>query len=371
MFISGKKLCILLTAIGSVLADAKNECNFLNTLLGQEESYDCCSLGYPYIKCNKDHITYINLNDMTVTKSEFPASFGDLSQLTVLNISNKGIKGSLPSDFENLGSLVELNLSGNEISGEIPSNISKLTNLKTLNLSKNKITSFPKEITELPLLTDLILNENSIEGNIIEEVKNFKNLRVLDLGSNNLNGTIPDAIVQIKDLVKLNLSNNKLEGEIPKAIGDLSSLKYLILNKNNLSGEIPSSIEKLIMTEIDVSDNTLLYGKVPDLSYTTVNHVCKYKNTELCFKKDSKDSKCEYENYECSNCVSNAQKDSNGICRCKENFTGIGYDSCSSISDLDDNGLNNEKDAANFRSSFQSLTIASIIIIATYLLYLM
>jgi len=368
MFISGKKLCILLTALGSVLADTKKECKFLNALLGEEESFDCCSLGYPHIKCNKDHVTYIDLSNMNVSSSALPESFGELSQLTILNISGKGIKGTLPSDFENLGSLIELNLSSNEISGEISPNISKLINLKSLNLSKNKITNFPKEITELPLLTDLILNENSIEGNIIEEVKNFKNLRVLDLGSNKLNGSIPDAIVQIKNLVKLNLSKNSLEGEIPKAIGDLSSLKYLILNNNQLSGEIPSSIEKLKMTEIDVSENSLS-GKVPKLSYTTVNHVCKYKNTNLCFKKDSKDSVCEYTSYECSTCVDNAQKDSNGICKCKENFTGIGYVSCSSS--ISDENLNAGKDAANFRASFQSLTITSIIIIASYLLYLM
>jgi len=370
MFINGRRLGILLIAIGYALADTQNECSFVNKLLGKDNSFNCCSLGYPKIKCSKDHVTYIDLHSSNI-KTEFPSSFGQLTNLIVLNLSDNEISGSLPSDMENLGSLIELDLSSNKISGAIPESISKLQNLKTLNLSNNNISSFTKEITEIPLLTDLDLSGNEIEGGIIEEIKNFENLRVLNLGSNKLSGSIPDAIGNIKNLVTLNLSKNNLEGKIPATIGNLSKLKYLMLNDNKLSDEIPtSSLKKLTMTGIDLSNNILLSGKIPNFSYTTVDHVCTYTNTNLCYSKKEKDSKCEYTNYECSTCSENAKADSNGVCVCNKNYSGLGYITCtSSVSDNDLNG--GQDSAANFRTSLQSLTIASIIFITSYIIYLM
>ncbi|KAG4095351.1 L domain-like protein [Neocallimastix lanati (nom. inval.)] len=369
MIINGRRLGIFLMAISCALADAQDECSFVNKLLGKDDSFDCCSLGYPKIKCSKDHITYIDLHSNNI-KTEFPNSFGQLTKLVILNLSDNEISGSLPSDIKNLKSLFELNLSSNQISGVIPESISELQSLKTLNLSNNNISSFTKEITKIPLLTDLDLSGNEIEGGIIEEVKNFENLRVLNLGSNKLSGSIPDALGEIKNLVTLNLSKNNLDGEIPEAIGKLTKLKYLLLNGNKLSGDIPtSSLKILTMTGVDLSDNILLSGKIPDFSYTTIDHECVYTNTNLCYTKKEKDSKCKYTNYECSTCSENAKVDSNGVCVCNRNYSGLGYITCTSS--VDDNDLNDEDNAANFRTSLQSLTIATMIFIVSYILYLM
>jgi len=59
MFLSGKKLCVILSVIGTVLADAKDECGFVNEILGNGEGTNCCAVGYPNVLCNKDHITYM------------------------------------------------------------------------------------------------------------------------------------------------------------------------------------------------------------------------------------------------------------------------------------------------------------------------
>jgi len=368
MFISEKRLCLLLIAIGSVLADANDECGLFNTLLGREESNLCCSEGYPLIKCSKEHITYINLSNKEINK-ELPSTFGNLPKLSVLNLSNNNITGSLPDDFENLEELFELNLSSNEITGGISKNITKLKNLKALNLSKNKISSIPKEIASLPLLTDLDLSDNEIETQLISLIEGenvFSSLRNLNLSNNKVNGTIPTEISIISNLVSLKLSNNELEGSIPSTIGDLSKLKFLYLNNNKLSGEIPTtSLVKLIMTEIDLSENIEISGKIPKLMYNAEEHICNYNNTSLCYiKKD--DNLCKYTDYVCSSCVENAYKGSDNVCRCIENYSGIGYSSCY---DIKDNNLEKENEnGVNARASFKSLTIATIIIFASYLL---
>lgn len=57
-------------------------------------------------------------------------------------------------------------------------------------------------------------------------------LSSLDLGTNNLQGTLPSEIGNLLDLTLLNLSFNQLSGNIPNEIGNLSNLLLLILSNN-------------------------------------------------------------------------------------------------------------------------------------------
>jgi len=364
MFISGKKLCILLPAIGSVLAAAKDECKFVNSLIGEDESYDCCNYGILNIKCSADHITYINLSNKNIERT-MPESFGNLPNLTVLNLSNNKISGSLPNDFSTLESLVELNISNNQISN-IPEGIEELTSLKILDASSNQLTTFQKKITELPLLTDLNLSDNQIKDEIPSCIGNLVNLRVLNLEGNNFSGAIPGTIGRIEKLVTLNLANNILEESVPSILGVLTNLRYINLSHNNLSGKFPTSeFEGLRnIAEISLDNNFLLYGKIPDIRYDASEYICNFKDTNLCYD-DNKNSKCEYTDYSCSRCAENALL-VDDMCVCDSNYSGVGYILCS---DGKDSNLNNGSESGcTSRVSFQSLTIASLIIFISYLL---
>jgi len=374
MFVSGKKLCAILSVIGGALAAAKDECKFVNALLGQDESYDCCANGYPNIKCSKEHITYINLSGKSIEKA-LP-EVGDLPQLTILDLSKNKISGSIP-DLSSLTSLTNLNLSDNQIEGSIPDTIEKLVNLKVLDVSNNKINGLSEKITSLPLLTDLILSNNAFEGAAPTFVKDFKNLKTLDLSHNNFNGKIPDAVTLIPSLISLNLSynafeNNPNEDNIPTNINKLTNLRFLDVSHNKLIGEIPTKeLEKLKnMASINLESNLLLVGKIPNIAYDSMEYTCNFKDTNLCYTKSQKEKKpnCVYTDYDCSKCTENATlKDD--ICRCKDGFTGAGYVLCSDGSDV--NLHTGADSAAFFRASFHSFTIATIILFASYVLYLM
>ena len=71
--------------------------------------------------------------------------------------------------------LFSINFSKNKITS-LPKEISQLKNLKTLNLKNNKITSLPKEIGNLERLENLLLNSNDLET-IPDEVSELKNLQ--------------------------------------------------------------------------------------------------------------------------------------------------------------------------------------------------
>ncbi len=57
-----------------------------------------------------------------------------------------------------------------------------------------------------------------------------------------LTGEIPKEIGKLTNLRYLSLNNNQLTGEIPKEIGKLINLQFLGLSKNQLTGEIPKEI---------------------------------------------------------------------------------------------------------------------------------
>jgi len=63
---------------------------------------------------------------------------------------------------------------------------------------------------------------------------------------------------------------------------------------------------------------------IPSLDY---KNECDFSGTKLCYSNENINSKCHYPNYECSNCINNSNL-IDGICRCNENYNGIGYIEC-------------------------------------------
>lgn len=75
---------------------------------------------------------------------------------TVLNLSSKGLSGSLKAEVRFLSNLRELNLSGNNFTG-LPAEVGQLSKLEVLNLSNNPFTGLPYELGNLKNLKTLDL----------------------------------------------------------------------------------------------------------------------------------------------------------------------------------------------------------------------
>lgn len=122
-----------------------------------------------------------------------PPGIGNLTQLSVLDLSCNNLQGNIHLRDGNLKQLVKLNLSSNRFSGEIPDALGQSQNLVAIQLDQNILTG------EIPLY-----------------FSNLKCLNVLNLSHNNLSGTIPTALSYLQLLSKLDLSHNHLQGEIPR-----------------------------------------------------------------------------------------------------------------------------------------------------------
>ena len=110
---------------------------------------------------------------------------GLFGQLTILNLNNNNLGGSIPMDVGQLWPLEELNLGSNRISGEIPATIGKLEYLGKLNLSDNQLSGeIPAELGYLANLRGLFLQDNeSLSGPLPDSFTN------LELQTLNLDGT--------------------------------------------------------------------------------------------------------------------------------------------------------------------------------------
>ena len=115
------------------------------------------------------------------------------AEITLLNLTDNKVSGTIPSELAACQGLIELDLSGNELEG-----------------------SLPPELVTLNRLQKLKLGRNFISSSIPDAFGGFEDLRVLDLGRNEISGTIPVTLQNITGLRSLSLVENMITGKIPE-----------------------------------------------------------------------------------------------------------------------------------------------------------
>ncbi|PHT90127.1 hypothetical protein T459_05240 [Capsicum annuum] len=244
-----------------------------------------------------------NLKRLDLSYNDFSGSlispkFGELSNLTHLNLPRSSFTGIIPTEISHLsklqsfppfqlgGPFFTIQYPNYSLTGPIPSNISGLQNIRYLYLTSNYLNgTIPSWIFSLPLLTYLnvrnntfsgkiqefksktlfyiILKQNQLEGPIPKLLLDQQYLQTLILSQNNFSGQIASTVCNLKTLRVLDLGSNHLNGTIPHCLGEMSGLEVLGLNNNSLSGTINTTFNtenKIII--INLYGNRLK-GKVP------------------------------------------------------------------------------------------------------------
>jgi len=166
----------------------------------------------------------------------------------------------------NGNSVKELILDDNSLSGEIPKSLTKLKHLELLSFLYNQLTGkIPTNIGKLKKLKGLQLYNNNLTGGIPTSLRKLKQLKGLNLGINQLQGKIPHQLGKLRKLKYLDLSRNTLTGSIPSQLGKMKSMSYLYLNDNTLTGTIPTQLGLLKkLFNLDLYRNPSLEGPVPN-----------------------------------------------------------------------------------------------------------
>nr|GEX33746.1 protein kinase-like domain-containing protein [Tanacetum cinerariifolium] len=193
------------------------------------------------VSCGKQHkrVTAVELSSKGLEGSLSP-HVGNLSFLRKFDLWNNSFQGTIPHELGRLSRLRILYLDTNKFSGVIPTNLSGCSNLKELFLARNKLAgSIPNEMSLLSKVSVLAIDDNKL----IDTLGHWKSLTAFYCGDCNLYGSIPPSIFNLSLLVRFSLADNHLTGSLPSEIGNqLPNLEFLQLRDNELTGVLPPSL---------------------------------------------------------------------------------------------------------------------------------
>ncbi|MFS8027227.1 putative protein kinase RLK-Pelle-LRR-XII-1 family [Helianthus anomalus] len=196
------------------------------------------------VTCGRRHqrVTSLNLTGKGLAGSLSPF-LGNLSFLRYIILDENQLRGSIPPEIGRLSRLQNLSLKSNFFTGEIPANLSSCSKLRLLNLHLNKLSGkIPNIFSSLQMMRKLVLEDNNFTGGIPPSIGNLTYLERLFLMDNPLGGTIPDSFDQLKELRLLGLGGNGLVGEFPLFFYNLSMLEFINISQNQLRGNLPTNL---------------------------------------------------------------------------------------------------------------------------------
>ncbi|CAL8105708.1 unnamed protein product [Calicophoron daubneyi] len=216
-----------------------------------------------------------NLSVLVVSRNsirqELPASIGDLTRLTTLDLSFNHIT-SLPDSIGNCTAMRDLNLQHNQLTrlpdtignlvnlirlalkynhlNELPASLSNCTKLDEFNVENNHLSSLPDGLLlHLPSLKTITLSRNGFETFPSGGPDQFKTCYSLCIDHNRITGIPQSMFSQAAKLTTLNLCDNGIDSLLPEDLCHWRSVVELDLGSNHLV-TLPSEIRELHSLEV-------------------------------------------------------------------------------------------------------------------------
>eukprot|EP00797_Seminavis_robusta_P014947 Sro224_g091570.1 leucine rich repeat (1252) ;mRNA; r:21503-25532 len=189
-----------------------------------------------------------------------------------INLGNNKLHGTIPREiallapsltsieFYDNALLQLLRVQNSLLSGSIAPDLALATSLSGIDLTGNNlVSSIPRGLFHLPMLSQLNLAKNALSSSIPSEVGLSNSIVGLNLSSNLITGSIPSKIFSISSLAQLDLSANGLFGSLPEEVGSASQLSFMHIGTNQITGKLPSSLGLLRkLCFIDASNNQMV-----------------------------------------------------------------------------------------------------------------
>lgn len=161
--------------------------------------------------------------------SEIPASIGECTALTSLDMSGNKLTG-LPVEIGNCAALEEILCYKNEIK-ELPKEIGNLAALKTLNMFNNKMRKVPTDLGKLANLDEVNIAANKLMMIDKDVFLGWASVTILNLYDNNL--VRLGSLAPLVGLKELRIYGNNLE-EMPE-FSSSPDLEILEVHKNRIT----------------------------------------------------------------------------------------------------------------------------------------
>jgi len=231
----------------TMCADCPGAKNFGTTWCGEEIETDVAVLSLLYKKTSGRY--WKNQGNWTkagVSKCDWEGVTCDKpdGSVSILNLFNFGLIGTVPDAVFELSNLKELVLSRNAVDISL-SRLDLAKSLVTLKLSQTSIRSIDDVSKAGERVTEIHLAGNDLSGTFPFSVTNLRNVKQIFLNNNMFTGTIPQTIQNMRSVEELYLAGNLFTGPLPAQIGKLSSLTHLDIELNKLTGNLPTQLSTL------------------------------------------------------------------------------------------------------------------------------
>ncbi|OEL21200.1 putative inactive receptor kinase [Dichanthelium oligosanthes] len=209
-------------------------------------------------------------------------------QILSIALDGIGLVGNATlSALARMPMLRNLSLSNNKLEGFLPPELGSMASLQLLDLSNNRFSGpIPSELTKLAGLGCLNLSSNGFHGALPLDFRNLRKLKYLDLRGNGFTGKLDDIFVQLQSPVHVDLSCNQFSGSLT-SISDNSSvastLQYLNISHNVLSGTLFDSDPMPLFDSLEVFDASfnMLSGNIPQLNFVISLKVLRLQNNNF------------------------------------------------------------------------------------------
>eukprot|EP01117_Protostelium_nocturnum_P015084 TRINITY_DN5805_c0_g1_i1.p1 TRINITY_DN5805_c0_g1~~TRINITY_DN5805_c0_g1_i1.p1 ORF type:complete len:787 (-),score=221.18 TRINITY_DN5805_c0_g1_i1:77-2347(-) len=199
-------------------------------------------------------LSVIQLQNNSITGSVDPSLFNSTS-ITYIDLSGNSMDGNLPDTFQVGNQLRKLFLYGNRFSGSFPGTLSTSVFLTHLDLCNNRFSGLFPDLSNSHDLVDLALSNNQFDDQFPKISSNL-NLQNLRLNNNSFHGGIPDIFEFSSNLTEVLIQDNQFGGSFPSSL--VGKLPTTILNcsHNNFVGAFPTTLgSSSVLTKLDLSNN--------------------------------------------------------------------------------------------------------------------
>ena len=169
-------------------------------------------------------------------------------QVTSINLANNGLSNSPPQEIFDLPALSSLNLNTNSIDFNF-SGIGKAQRLRSLDLSNTRLSSSSldnlSELASLNQLESLSIAANGLEGSIPASLFQLTGLKDLDISQNKFSGPLPTLIGRMTQLLRFRCDGNDFTGQLPTEIGNMKLVQEISAAENRFEGSLPTQLNLL------------------------------------------------------------------------------------------------------------------------------
>jgi len=218
---------------------------------------------------NMTSLTSLPLHKSNFTKGTFygtiPTEMGLLTNLEHLQVDVHNLTGSIPSELGQLKQIKFLSFGSNLLNSTLPTELALLSDTaQALRFYQNELTGkIPSEFGSLGKMQRLEIDSNQLTGSLPTELGLCSSLDKFFLAKNQFSGTLPSEFSQLPMVTQITLNQNRaLSGTIPPEWHILAArrLEELFLTGVNITGSIPSELCSLNRLQVDCDANANICG---------------------------------------------------------------------------------------------------------------